>query len=63
MDATAYPGNSGSSLYFRDTGRVVGTIDRVFVKENVLETLSRITYAIPVDYAKRLLEVAGVTAN
>ena len=66
LDATAYPGNSGSPLYHPDTGRVVGIINRVFVKEtkeNVLEKPSGITYAIPVVYAKKLLEAAGIKAN
>lgn len=50
LDATAYPGNSGSPLYHPHTGRVVGIINHVFVKdtkENVLEKPSGITYAIP----------------
>ncbi len=63
LDATAYPGNSGSPLYAPDTGKVVGVINKVFVKEtkeNVLEKPSGITYAIPIKYAKELMRRAGV---
>ncbi|WP_083761443.1 S1 family peptidase [Nitrosococcus halophilus] len=63
LDATAYPGNSGSPVYDPDTGQVLGVVNMVFVKgskENVLKNPSGITYAIPVDYVKALLERAGV---
>jgi len=58
LDATAYPGNSGSPLYEPDTGRVIGVINKVFVKESkesILEKPSGITYAIPVRYVQALL--------
>jgi len=58
LDATAYPGNSGSPLYEPDTGRVIGIINKVFVKktkETVLQNPSGITYAIPVKHAQALL--------
>ena len=58
LDATAYPGNSGSPLYNVDTGKVIGVINKVFVKEskeNVLSKPSGITYAIPIEYVKKLL--------
>lgn len=32
LDATAYPGNSGSPLYRQDNGRVVGILNSVYVK-------------------------------
>ena len=63
LDATAYPGNSGSPLYEVGTGRVVGIVNKVFVKgskENALSKPSGISYAIPVTYAKALLDKAGV---
>lgn len=63
LDATAYPGNSGSPLYVPETGEVVGVINKVFVKESkeaVLERPSGITYAIPVRYVKELLRDAGI---
>jgi serine protease Do len=63
LDATAYPGNSGSPLYDRETGAVVGIINMVFVKEgreNILAKPSGISYAIPVQYARQLLKQAGL---
>lgn len=50
LDATAYPGNSGSPLYDPETGLVYGVISMVLVKslkENVISSPSGITYAIP----------------
>lgn len=63
LDATAYPGNSGSPLYEPDTGRVIGVINKVFVqesKETVLEKPSGITYAIPIRYVQALLKQVGL---
>ena len=63
LDATAYPGNSGSPLYDPRTGAVVGVINKVFVKESkeaVLEKPSGITYAIPSEYVSKLLTEAGL---
>lgn len=51
LDATAYPGNSGSPLYDQQTAEVVGIINMVFVKgtkETVLSQPSGIAYAIPI---------------
>jgi S1-C subfamily serine protease len=59
LDATAYPGNSGSPVYDPRTGRVVGVINSVVVKESkesVLEKPSGISYAIPAEYVKQLLK-------
>lgn len=59
LDATAYPGNSGSPLFDPETGKVLGIVNMVFVKntkENVLSDPSGITYAIPVAYLKALLK-------
>lgn len=64
LDATAYPGNSGSPLYHPETGAVIGIVNMVFVKEgreNVLAKPSGISYAIPVRYAIELLGKAGVS--
>ena len=50
LDATAFPGNSGSPLYDPATGEVVGILNMVFVKstkEAVLAQPSGISYAIP----------------
>jgi S1-C subfamily serine protease len=63
LDATAYPGNSGSPLYDSNTGAVIGVINSVFVKgakENALRDPSGITYAIPVKYVQALLEKSGL---
>lgn len=63
LDATAYPGNSGSPLYDGETGEVIGVINSVFVKgakENALKDPSGITYAIPAKYVRALLEQAGL---
>lgn len=59
LDATAYPGNSGSPLFEINTGQVVGIINKVFVKEtkeNSIERPSGISYAIPVRFLKILME-------
>lgn len=66
LDATAYPGNSGSPLYDGASGEVIAVINSVFVKgakENALRDPSGITYAIPVQYVQALLERAGVSAD
>lgn len=50
LDATAYPGNSGSPVYETESGTVIGIINMVFVKgskEAAISTPSGITYAIP----------------
>lgn len=63
LDATAYPGNSGSPLYDPNTGVVVGIINKVFIqesKESILQKPSGISYAIPINYLKELLKKAGV---
>ena len=62
IDGTAYPGNSGSPVYRRRSGEVIGVINKVFVKdkkENLLKEPTGITYAIPVNHVKALLEKAG----
>jgi serine protease Do len=66
LDATAYPGNSGSPVYTVGKGRVVGVINSVFVKgtkEAALTNPSGISYAIPVDHVRALLEEAGVKTS
>lgn len=59
LDATAYPGNSGSMLYRQDNGEIVGIINMVLIKktkEAVLSDPSGISYAIPVKYLHQLLQ-------
>lgn len=64
LDATAYPGNSGSAMYDMETGQVVGIINKVFVqqtKEGVISNPSGITYAIPVKYLHQILKENAIT--
>ncbi len=58
LDATAFPGNSGSPLFDPGTGQVLGVVNMVFIqagRESALERPSGISYAIPIDYARELL--------
>lgn len=58
LDATAYPGNSGSPLYDPDTGVVYGVLNSVFVKEtkeNAIKDPSGISYVIPASFVRDLL--------
>ncbi len=58
LDATAYPGNSGSPLYHPNSGEVIAIINKVFVKttkEAVLSDPSAISYAIPIIHLRELL--------
>ena len=59
LDATAYPGNSGSPLLDADSGKVLGVINSVFVKasrESALSQPTGISYAIPVRYVVELMD-------
>ncbi len=59
LDATAFPGNSGSPVYDPASGLVHGIINMVFVKglkETAITNPSGIAYAIPVKYARDLLQ-------
>jgi S1-C subfamily serine protease len=61
LDATAYPGNSGSPVYAPATGEVIGIVNMVFVKgskEAALTQPSGITYAIPSRHLVELLKSA-----
>lgn len=58
LDATAYPGNSGSPLFLPATGEVIGIVNQVHIKstrEAVLSDPSGITYAIPIQHLQTLL--------
>ena len=62
LDATAYPGNSGSPVYDPATGEVIGVVNMVFVKgtkEAALAQPSGITYAIPSRYLIELLKASA----
>jgi len=57
LDATAYPGNSGSPVFDRDTADVIAVINKVFVsegKEAALTNPSGISYAVPAKYIHAL---------
>lgn len=59
LDATAYPGNSGSALYDPNDGTVYGIINSVFVRgtrETAISQPSGITYAIPGRYIREMLQ-------
>ena len=66
LDATAYPGNSGSPVYDPATGRVLALVSSVFVKqtkEKVLSEPSGITFAIPISYLKNLMAGEGLLGD
>ena len=59
LDATAYPGNSGSPLYDVERGEVRGIINMVFVKgtkESALSSPTGISFAIPTKYLEALIQ-------
>lgn len=61
LDATAYPGNSGSPLFELSSGKVIGVVNGVIVKESreaMLSEPSGISYAIPSHYVRDLLRSA-----
>jgi S1-C subfamily serine protease len=63
LDATAYPGNSGSPLYDPEDGRVYGIVNSVFIqgtREQAIRNPSGITYAIPSDHIRDILKQAQV---
>lgn len=65
LDATAYPGNSGSPVYDAASGEVVAVLNMVFLKagrESALTAPSGISYAIPIVHALELLRRAPATA-
>jgi S1-C subfamily serine protease len=58
LDATAYPGNSGSPLFDEETGEVVAIMNMVFVKgtrETALSQPSGISFAVPARYLRAML--------
>lgn len=59
LDATAYPGNSGSPLFDAKTAKVIGIINQVYVKstrEAVLRDPSAISFAIPISLLLPMLD-------
>ena len=66
LDATAYPGNSGSPIYDPATGDVLGVVNMVFVKgtkESALTQPSGITYAVPSSHIEALLRSPAAPAK
>ncbi len=58
LDATAYPGNSGGPVLDVTTGRVVGVVNMVLIKdsrESALTQPTGISYAIPVRQLQNLV--------
>ena len=58
LDATAYPGNSGSPIYDPASGDVLGIVNMVLVKstkETAISQPSGITYAVPASHLQALL--------
>ena len=58
LDATAYPGNSGSPVYLADGDSIVGIINMVFVKgtkEAALTNPTGISFAIPSQFLQSLV--------
>jgi len=61
LDATAYPGNSGSPIYDPATGEVFGIVNMVLVKrtrEAALTDPSGITYAVPASHLAAMMKSA-----
>lgn len=68
LDATAYPGNSGSPLYDVESGEVRGIVNMVFVKgtkESALSQPTGISFAIPSRFLQALVaqSAAGTPAK
>lgn len=66
LDATAYPGNSGSPLFDADTGDVIGIVNMVFIKgskEAALSAPSGISYAIPSIHLLQLISTGNSTRS
>ncbi|WP_416306713.1 S1 family peptidase [Neptunicella sp. SCSIO 80796] len=63
MDATAFPGNSGSPVYDTTSGKVVAIINKVFIqktKEAAITDPSGISYSIPVRHLRALAKSISV---
>lgn len=57
LDATAYPGNSGSPLFNISSGQTIGIMNKVLVqkgRESALSAPTGISYAIPVKHLRAL---------
>lgn len=59
LDATAYPGNSGSPLFDPASGAVLGIVNMGLVKgtkESAITNPSGITYAVPAEFIHALMQ-------
>ena len=64
LDITAFPGNSGSPIYDRNTGEVIAVLNKVFVsggKEAALTNPSGISYAIPAKQVRALAKKNSIS--
>jgi len=62
LDATAFPGNSGSPLYRPGDGVVVGVVSKISAKDAGDGKISEsrgVTYAVPARHVRELLKRAG----
>jgi serine protease Do len=57
LDATAYPGHSGSPLYDADTGEVVGVVNMSVkaTKDAAVGQATGISFAVPIQYLQELM--------
>jgi len=57
LDATAYPGHSGSPLYDAETGAVVGVVNMSIktTKDAAIGQATGISFAVPIKYLQELL--------
>ena len=61
LDATSYPGHSGSPLYDSDTGQVIGIVNMGFLKgtkDAAVGQPSGISFAVPAQYLQDLIRGA-----
>jgi S1-C subfamily serine protease len=64
LDATAFPGNSGSPLYRPENGEVVGIVSRISAEsqgQHGRVSPGGVAYAVPTSYVHDLLDRAGVS--
>jgi len=59
LDATAYPGHSGSPLFDLETGEILGVVNMGFLKggkDSAIGQPSGISFAIPIRHLRALIE-------
>jgi len=57
LDATAYPGHSGSPLYDVDSGEVIGVLNMSvkMTKDAAVGQATGISFAVPIQYVQELM--------